>query len=73
MYNGLQEFLEVKETITDAFENIDSSLGCSLTYSEQAMQISEKRVQIISQLKEFAGRMENLASESNDKVSAFGE
>lgn len=71
LYSGLQEFVEAKENITDAFENIDSSSGCCLTYSEQAVQISEKQVQIISQLKEFAGRMENLASELNEKVSAF--
>lgn len=71
LYNGLQEFVEAKENITDAFENIDSSSGYCLTYSEEAMQISEKQVQVISQLKEFAGRLEHLASELHDQIGSF--
>lgn len=71
LYNGLQEFVEAKENITDAFENIDSSSSYCLTYSEEAMQISEKQVQVISQLKEFAGRLEHLASELHDQIGSF--
>ena len=63
--------MEAKENITDAFENIDSSSGYCLTYSEEAMQISEKQVQVISQLKEFAGRLEHLASELHDQIGSF--
>lgn len=71
LYGGLKEFVAAKEDITDAFENIDSSSGYCRTYSEQAMQISVQQVQTISQLKEFAGRLERLAMELGDKVSSF--
>lgn len=71
LYGGLQEFVAAKENITDAFEDIDSSSGYCLTYSEQAMQISVQQVQAISQLKDFAGRLDLLASELGDKVNSF--
>lgn len=71
LYGGLQEFVAAKENITGAFEDIDSSSGYCLTYSEQAMQISMQQVQAISQLKDFAGRLDLLASELGDKVNSF--
>lgn len=71
LYDGLREFVSAKENITDAFESIDSSSGYCLTYSTQAMQISIQQVETISRLKEFAGRLDVLAAELNEKVSSF--
>lgn len=71
LYGGLQEFVTAKENITESFERIDSGSGCCLTYSEQAMQISAQQVQTITRLKDFAGRLDQLAVELHDKVSSF--
>lgn len=71
LYSGLQAFVTAKENITEAFESIDSGSGYCLTSSEQAMEISARQVQTISQLKEFAGRLDRLAVELHDKVGSF--
>lgn len=71
LYSGLQEFVAAKEDITEAFESIDSSSKYCLDYSEQAMQISVQQITAVSQLKNFARRLDDLAAELNDKVSSF--
>lgn len=71
LYNGLQEFVAAKEDITEAFESIDSSSKYCLDYSEQAMQISVQQITAVSQLKDFAQKLDGLALELNDKVSSF--
>lgn len=71
LYTGLEGFVAAKENITEAFERIDSGSDSCLTYSEQAMQISMQQIQAVSQLKDFAVKLDNLAVELNDKVSAF--
>lgn len=71
LYNGLQEFVAAKEDITEAFESIDSSSKYCLDYSEQAMQISVQQISAVSQLKDFAQKLDNLVAELNDKVNSF--
>ena len=71
LYGGLEEFVTAKENITEAFESIDGSSEYCLTYSEQAMQISIQQSTAVSQLKDFARRLDDLAVELNDKVGSF--
>lgn len=71
LYDGLKEFVTAKEDITEAFESIDNSSGACLTYSEQAMQISVQQISAVSQLKDFARRLDELAIELRNKVSSF--
>lgn len=71
LYNGLQEFVAAKEDITEAFENIDNSSKYCLDYSEQAMRISVQQIAAVSQLKDFARKLDNLVTELNDKVNSF--
>ncbi len=49
---------------------IDSSTAC-LTYSEQAMQISLQQIETVSQLREFAQRLDVLSTELEENVRAF--
>ena len=71
LYGGLEEFVTAKENITETFESIDGSSEYCLTYSEQAMQISIQQSTAVSQLKDFARRLDDLAVELNDKVGSF--
>lgn len=71
LYGGLQEFVTAKENITGAFRSIDDGAGSCLTYSEQAMQNSARQIKAVSQLEEFAGKLDKLSAELNEKVSSF--
>lgn len=71
LYSGLKEFVAAKEDITEAFGSIDVSSESCLTYSDQAMQISMRQIQSVSQLKDFARRLDDLATGLSDRVSSF--
>lgn len=71
LYSGLQEFVAAKEDITEAFGSINVSSESCLTYSDQAMQISMQQIQAVSQLKEFAQRLDDLAAGLSGKVRSF--
>lgn len=71
LYSGLQEFVAAKEDITEAFGNIDVSSESCLSYSDQAMQISMQQIQAVSQLKDFARRLDDLAAGLSDRVKSF--
>lgn len=71
LYNGLKEFVTAKEDITEAFGSIDASSESCLSYSGQAMQISMQQIQAVSQLKDFARRLDNLSADLSDRVASF--
>lgn len=71
LYNGLKEFVAAKEDITEAFGNIHVSSESCLDYSEQAMQISMQQIQAVSQLKDFAQKLDDLSAGLSDRVSSF--
>lgn len=71
LYGGLQEFVAAKEDITEAFGNIDVSSESCLSYSDQAMQISMQQIQAVSQLKDFARRLDDLAAGLSDRMKSF--
>lgn len=71
LYSGLQEFVAAKEDITEAFGSINVSSESCLTYSDQAMQISMQQIQAVSQLREFAQRLDDLAAGLSGKVRSF--
>lgn len=71
LHTGLGEFTAAKENITSAFEKIDESSAACLEYSDQAMQISLRQSQAVSQLKGFAQRLDELSEELGEKVKTF--
>lgn len=71
LYNGLKEFVVAKEDITEAFGSIDASSESCLNYSEQAMQISMQQIQAVSQLKDFAKRLDDLSADLSSRVKSF--
>ena len=71
LYNGLKEFVAAKEDITEAFGSIDVSSESCLNYSEQAMQISMQQIQAVSQLKDFARRLDDLSADLSGRVKSF--
>lgn len=71
LYDGLREFVAAKEDITEAFESIHKDSAECLDYSQQATNISAQQIQTISQLETFAGRLDGLAAELDDKVNSF--
>lgn len=71
LYGGLEEFETAKESIVEAFKEVDQSSQSCLSYSEQAMEISEGQVQSVTQLKDFADRLDHLAEELKCEVNAF--
>ena len=71
LYDGLAGFVAAKEDITGAFGSIDGGLDNCLTYSGEAMQISTQQTESVSQLKDFARRLDGLAEALTDKVNTF--
>ena len=71
LYSGLQEFVAAKEDITEAFGSIDASSESCLSYSDQAMRISMQQIQAVSQLRDFAQRLDGLAAGLSDRVKSF--
>ncbi len=71
LQDGLQAFVEAKDNITTAFGVIEESTGSCLAYSEQALEITVKQTEAVSQLKEFAGKLEALSGELNEKMEGF--
>lgn len=71
LQDGLCAFVEAKDNITTAFGAIEESTGSCLAYSEQALDITVKQTEAVSQLKEFARRLETLSGELNDKLEGF--
>lgn len=71
LYDGLREFVAAKEDITEAFGSIHKDSAECLDYSQQAMNISVQQIQTVSQLEAFAGRLDGLAAELDDRVSSF--
>ncbi len=71
LYSGLQEFVAAKEDITEAFGSIDASSESCLSYSDQAMRISMQQIQAVSQLRDFAQRLDGLAVGLSDRVRSF--
>lgn len=71
LHDGLREFVSARENITEAFENIHKDSDRCLDYSEQAMQISAQQIETVAQLEAFAGRLDSLGAELNDKVNLF--
>lgn len=68
---GLRAFVEAKDNITTAFGAIEESTASCLTYSEQALGITVKQTEAVSQLKEFAQKWEALSGELSDKLKGF--
>lgn len=71
LHTGLRGFTAAKENITSAFEEIDGSSTACLTYSGQAMEISLKQIDTVSQLREFAQRLDTLSTELEENVRSF--
>lgn len=71
LQGGLLAFVEAKNNITAAFGVIEESTGSCLSYSEQALDITVKQTEAVTQLKEFARKLENLSEELNEKMKSF--
>lgn len=71
LHTGLRQFTAAKENMTSAFTEINDSSTACLTYSEQAMQISLQQIETVSQLREFAQRLDVLSTELENNVRAF--
>lgn len=71
LQGGLQAFVEAKDNITAAFGDIAESTGSCLSYSEQALDITVKQTEAVSQLKEFAQKLEAMSGELNEKMESF--
>ncbi len=71
LQSGLCAFVEAKDNITTAFGVIEESTGSCLAYSEQALDITVKQTEAVSQLKEFARKLEALSVELNEKLEGF--
>lgn len=71
LYDGLAGFVSAKEDITGAFGSIDGGLDNCLTYSEQAVQVAMGQTEAVSQMKDFARRLDWLAEMLTNKVNTF--
>lgn len=71
LHTGLSAFVEAKDDITAAFEDIDKNTGSCLAYSERALQISSEQTETVSRLEEFSRRLESLSGELLEKLEGF--
>ncbi len=71
LQSGLCAFVEAKDDITTAFQTIEENTGSCLDYSAQALDITVKQAEAVSQLKEFAQKLETMSGELNNKLEGF--
>ncbi len=71
LQSGLCAFVEAKDNITTAFQAIEESTDSCLAYSAQALDITVKQAEAVSQLKEFAQKLGAMSGELNDKLEGF--
>lgn len=71
LHMGLQEFVEAKDNITAAFEEIESSTDSCLAYSGEAQRISAEQSEHVTRLMDFAEKMEALSGELDEKIKGF--